>query len=76
MPDVRVNAAELLPKHLGYFAFHGSLTTPPCTEGVRWMVLREPRALSPSEVARFDKLYHNNARPTQPSNGRVVKEST
>jgi carbonic anhydrase len=76
LPDVRVNAADLLPKQLGYYAFDGSLTTPPCTEGVRWMVLREPRELSPSEVATFDKLYHNNARPTQPSNGRAVKESS
>jgi len=76
VPGLEVNAADLLPKDLGYYAFDGSLTTPPCTEGVRWMVLREPRELSPSEVATFDKLYHNNARPTQPSNGRTVKEST
>ena len=76
VPNLRVNAADLLPKHLGYFEFDGSLTTPPCTEGVRWMVLREPEAISPSEIATFGKLYHDNARPTQPSNGRAVKEST
>lgn len=73
---LQVNAADLLPRHLGYFAFDGSLTTPPCTEGVRWMVLREPRQISPSEIATFDQLYHDNARPTQPSHGRSVKEST
>ena len=73
---LQVNAADLLPKHLGYFEFEGSLTTPPCTEGVRWMVLREPEAISPSEIATFGKLYHDNARPTQPSNGRAIKEST
>ena len=76
VPNLRVNAADLLPKHLGYFEFDGSLTTPPCTEGVRWMVLREPEEISPSEIATFGKLYHDNARPTQPSNGRAVKEST
>ena len=76
LPDLRVNAADLLPKHLGYFEFDGSLTTPPCTEGVRWIVLRESQAISPSEIAAFANLYHNNARPTQPSNGRVVKESS
>ncbi|HKU59939.1 MAG TPA: carbonic anhydrase family protein [Gemmatimonadales bacterium] len=76
VPHVRVNAADFLPKHRGYYAFDGSLTTPPCTEGVRWIVLREPRELSPSEIATFDKLYHDNARPTQPSNGRAVKESS
>jgi carbonic anhydrase len=76
VPNLRVNAADLLPKHLGYFEFDGSLTTPPCTEGVRWMVVREPEEISPSEIATFGKLYHDNARPTQPSNGRAIKEST
>ena len=76
LPDLRVNAADLLPRHLGYFAFDGSLTTPPCTEGVRWMVLQEPQEISASEIAAFGRLYHNNARPTQPSNGRVIKRST
>jgi len=76
LPDLRVNAADLLPKHRGYFEFDGSLTTPPCTEGVRWVVLKEPQEISPSQIASFGKLFHNNARPTQPSNGRVVKESS
>jgi carbonic anhydrase len=76
LPDLRVNAADLLPKHRGYFEFDGSLTTPPCTEGVRWVVLKEPQEISPSQIATFGKLFHNNARPTQASNGRVVKESS
>jgi carbonic anhydrase len=76
LPELRVNAADLLPKHRGYFEFDGSLTTPPCTEGVRWVVLKEPQEISPTEIATFGKLFHNNARPTQPSNGRVVKESS
>jgi len=73
--SVQVNAADLLPQHTGYYAFDGSLTTPPCTEGVRWLVLADPTGISPSELSTFSQLYGNNARPTQPLNGRVVKES-
>jgi carbonic anhydrase len=72
---VQVNAADLLPKHTGYYAFEGSLTTPPCTEGVRWLILSDPEAISHSQLKTFSQLYHNNARPTQPVNGRVVKET-
>jgi carbonic anhydrase len=76
LPDLRVNAADLLPEDRGYYQFDGSLTTPPCTEGVRWVVLKEPLEISPAEITAFAKMFHNNARPTQPSNGRVVKESS
>ncbi len=73
--NVQVNAADLLPKHTGYYAFEGSLTTPPCTEGVRWLVLSDPEGISPSELHTFSAIYPNNTRPTQAANGRVVKES-
>lgn len=73
--NVQVNAADLLPQHAEYFAFDGSLTTPPCTEGVRWLVLSDPGGISPAELGTFSKVYSNNARPTQPLNGRVVQES-
>ena len=72
---VQVNAADLLPKHTGYYAFEGSLTTPPCTEGVRWLVLSDPVGISASELHTFSAIYPNNARPTQAVNGRIVKES-
>jgi carbonic anhydrase len=72
---VSVNAASLLPKNRAYYTFAGSLTTPPCSEGVTWFVLTTPVDLSSSQVARFDRIYHHNARPTQPLNGRVVKVS-
>lgn len=72
---VSINAASLLPKSRAYYTFAGSLTTPPCSEGVRWLVLTAPVDLSASQVARFDKIYSNNARPTQPLNGRVVRVS-
>jgi carbonic anhydrase len=72
---VEVNAAELLPKSLGYYTFAGSLTTPPCSEGVTWFVLQTPIEVSADQVAAFAKLYPHNARPTQPSNGRSISAS-
>ena len=72
---VEVNAAELLPKSLGYYTFEGSLTTPPCSEGVTWFVLNTPAEVSADQVAAFAKLYPHNARPTQPSNGRSISAS-
>ena len=75
VPGVNINAGSLLPQSLDYYTFEGSLTTPPCSEGVTWFVLRNPRGISPEQVNTFAKLYPNNARPTQPLNGRVVSES-
>ncbi len=71
---VQVNAADLLPSKTGaYYTFTGSLTTPPCSEGVTWFVLKSPTSVSKSEVARFAKLYPMNARPAQPLNGREIR---
>jgi carbonic anhydrase len=70
--DVSINAMELLPTTLGYYTFPGSLTTPPCSEGVTWLVLKAPLTLSKSELGLFTRLYAQNARPTQPLNGRTV----
>ena len=64
----------LLPPDLRYYQFLGSLTTPPCTEGVLWLVLKTPVTLSPEQLRLFSKLFPNNARPTQPLNNRVVRE--
>lgn len=72
---VTINPAELLPANRRYFTYVGSLTTPPCTEGVRWFVLRTPASVSAGQVAEFGKVYPNNARPTQPVNGREVLAS-
>ncbi len=67
--------ADVMPASKGYYAFKGSLTTPPCSEGVRWHVLKEPVEISPAQVATFRKVYAMNARPVQPLNGRVVQAS-
>jgi len=70
---VTVDASGLLPATRGYFTFAGSLTTPPCTEGVTWFVLKDPVQLSSSELALFAKKYPHNARPVQPLNARAVQ---
>jgi carbonic anhydrase len=70
----RINAADLLPASTrGYYTFTGSLTTPPCSEGVTWFVMKSPASVSKDEVARFARLYPMNARPTQPLNGREIR---
>lgn len=68
-----IDIAALLPAHHGYFAYMGSLTTPPCSEGVHWQVLKEPVELSRVQLSAFRKLYAMNARPVQPLNGRAVR---
>jgi carbonic anhydrase len=73
---VEVNAVDLLPANrAAYYTFTGSLTTPPCSEGVTWFVLKSPTSISKDEVARFAHLYPMNARPTQPVNGREIRLS-
>lgn len=73
--DVRIDPADLLPKDRGYYMFDGSLTTPPCTENVTWLVLKQPVTVSTAEIAQFAKRYPDDARPTQPLYDRVVKET-
>ncbi|CAN7536732.1 carbonic anhydrase family protein [Pseudoduganella sp. LjRoot289] len=69
------NPADVLPVDRAYFKFMGSLTTPPCSDGVRWQVLKSPVELSKKQIAAFRKLYKMNARPVQPLNGRLVEAS-
>lgn len=72
---VTLNVKELLPADRGYYTFTGSLTTPPCSEGVTWYVLKNRVTLSGAQVAAFAKLYPKNARPIQPANGREILET-
>lgn len=64
--------AALLPADKAYYAFDGSLTTPPCSEDVKWHVLRTPVEASAAQLAAFKKLYPMNARPVQALNGRKL----
>ena len=73
--DVPIDAKGLLPSSLGYYTFPGSLTTPPCTEGVTWYVLKMPVEVSSSQLDAFAKLYPMNARPVQPLHDRKVLET-
>lgn len=71
----KVDPAGLLPSDRAYYTFMGSLTTPPCSEGVQWFVLRTPSEISSEQVTAFGARYPLNARPVQPLNGRVVQAS-
>ncbi len=66
---------ELLPSQRSYFTYMGSLTTPPCSEGVLWMVMKQPVGVSAEQLAIFARLYPMNARPVQSASGRLIKES-
>ena len=72
---VEVNPLNLLPRNTGYYAYEGSQTAPPCTEGVTWFVLKTPMNISAEQISLFAQLYPHDVRPVQPLNGRVVKES-
>lgn len=74
-PEVALDLAKLLPEKREYYAYMGSLTTPPCTENVLWLVLKQPVAVSPEQIGIFSRLYPYNARPVQPANDRLIKES-
>ncbi len=66
-------AQALLPKDKHYYRFNGSLTTPPCTEGVKWFVLKTPLTASKEQIEKFHHLmHHNNNRPIQPLDARVI----
>jgi len=69
----QIRASELLPSTLNYFFYQGSLTTPPCSEGVRWMVMQQHITMSAEQIEALKKaIGFNNNRPVQPLNGRLV----
>jgi len=70
-----IDMNQLLPTERGYFTYMGSLTTPPCSEGVLWMVMKQPVSISPEQIGIFARLYPMNARPIQSVSGRLIKES-
>jgi len=68
-----VSAESLLPANRDHYRFNGSLTTPPCTEGVWWLVMKQPVSASKEQIERFaNVMHHANNRPLQPVNARPV----
>ena len=71
--NITINARDLLPSNRTYYRYIGSLTTPPCSEGVNWLVLQEPITVSAQQAERFAKAVRgNNARPLQAVNNRLL----
>ena len=67
-----VNGSALLPASKAYYRFVGSLTTPPCSEGVQWHVAKQPITASPQQISEFVKLIGTNNRPVQDFNSRLL----
>lgn len=74
-PGIELDPFEMLPNRREYYTYMGSLTTPPCTENVLWLVMKQPMTASPAQMALFSRLYPLNARPLQENQGRMIKES-
>lgn len=70
-----IDLNALLPTDRRYYTYMGSLSEPPCTEGVLWMVMKTPVQVSPEQIGIFSRLYPMNARPIQSVSGRLIKES-
>jgi carbonic anhydrase len=68
------NASSLFPTGNNYFNYEGSLTTPPCSEVVKWFVMEENLTISQAQLDEFEGLLHNNFRPIQGLNGRTIKK--
>lgn len=70
--EKEIAVSELLPEASRIFRYEGSLTTPPCSEGVQWFVLETPVEVSAAALAEFEAILGNNSRPVQPLNGREL----
>ena len=71
--DLRIDITEVLPGEPHYFTFDGSLTTPPCSEGVKWFLMEETVQASKAQMDKFMSIFGSNARPIQPLNDRVTE---
>lgn len=70
--DMQVDMNKLLPIPSHYYRYVGSLTTPPCSEGVQWVVLADPASISPEQMAAVISQLHHNNRPVQPLGERKI----
>lgn len=70
-----ISPLDILPSNRDYYRFNGSLTTPPCSEGVRWLVMKQPISASKAQIKQFlQVMHHHNNRPVQAVNARPVLE--
>lgn len=74
--ELDLDVAALLPESLEHLAYEGSLTTPPCTEKVQWIVFTSPVQLSAEQLADLDAAHPHNTRPTQPLGDRSIDRGT
>jgi len=70
-----ITVAKLLPTKTSYYHYSGSLTRPPCSQNVNWMVLQAPVSVSAAQVAEFSDVIHKNVRPVQPHHGRIIESN-
>lgn len=70
--DLQLNTHEMLPPMKTYYEYKGSLTVPPCTEDVQWVVFNSPMSVSKAQIEALHHFHDGNARPTQSLNGRKV----
>ncbi len=70
--DAYIDPDGLLPDDRNFFHYNGSLTTPPCSEGVSWFVMSSPITMSPEQIAQFKQIVDDNNRPIQQRYGRVL----
>lgn len=75
LPPDLVDINDILPRDQRYYSYFGSLTTPPCTEGVLWLVLKQPVQISPEQLYMYTQLYSKTARPLQPRNSRTIRDA-
>jgi carbonic anhydrase len=74
--SLTVNANDLLPQERTYYRYNGSLTTPPCSEGVQWLLMNTPVELAEAQVTAFQQIFPHDARPVQPLNGRTFLQTS
>lgn len=70
MEGMNLTLSDLLPETTTYYTYNGSLTTPPCSEIVRWLVMTEPVTLTAEQTEAFGAIFENNARPAEPLGNR------
>ncbi len=75
LPTVKFNARDLMPTDKSYYRYIGSLTNPPCTEGINWYVLRTPLSFSKEQIETISGIIGTSNRPTQPRNNRIILDA-